>query len=154
MQKIGIASIALLTLVSWSCYRGAASGSGDAADTDVDSDSDGDADSDSDSDSGSDSDGGIADPACVMEVGGECAGLVAGCAACAGGWIVHFSVAGCDDDEWCCAPYDPPENQCETGGGVCVPSTLDALCPPGWAVSNAICDGDDDECCMPGDGCV
>lgn len=131
---------------------GSADGDADGdADTDVDSDADGDSDSDSDADP----DGGPSDPACAMEVGGECAELVAGCAACAGGWIVHTELADCAADEWCCAPYHPPENDCETGAGVCVPFSDDSsTCPTGWGAVYTSCGGEGVMCCMPGDGCV
>jgi hypothetical protein len=154
----GLALIAAVAVAA--CHSEEETGGGDGsadgdADGDADTDVDADADSDTDADTDADADGGPSDPACAMEVGGECAGLVAGCASCAGGWIVHTELADCDEDEWCCAPYQPPENDCETGGGVCVPYSEDGdSCPTGWAPVYTSCGGEGVMCCMPGDSCV
>jgi hypothetical protein len=116
------------------------------ADTDADGDADGDTDTDSDSDSDSDSQ-------CVEDLGGACGENLGGCAACAEGTLVNANSGGCSDGTWCCVPYEPPENDCETGGGVCIPLTPEAECPTGWETVWTSCGGDGASCCMPGPDC-
>ncbi len=49
---------------------------------------------------------------------------------------------------------EAPTNDCETGGGVCVPSSGDSDgCPTGWGLVYTSCGGEG-ACCMPGEFCV
>jgi hypothetical protein len=161
MMRVYGGMLLLVALVA-SCHHQSDPGAGDGSvdgdadsdsDTDIDADADGDTDSDADTDV--DPDGGPSDPLCAMELGGSCVGLVAGCAACAEGSSVADQLADCESDEWCCVPYSPPENDCETGGGVCVEASDDtSTCPTGWTPVYTSCGSGGLMCCMPGDGCV
>ena len=117
----------------------------------------GDTDADTESESGSEteSDPGPSDPACAVEHGGECTGLVAGCAACADGWAPFAELADCQPDEWCCVPAQEPEYECEQAGGVCVPLTEGSGgCPTGWNPVDVACAGMGAMCCMPAPTCA
>jgi hypothetical protein len=89
-----------------------------------------------------------------MMYGGECTGLVAGCAACPDGDAPYQDPADCGNYEWCCVPAPAPSNDCEEGDGVCVPLTDESECPAGWGPVWTECSGDGTMCCMPGDLCA
>jgi len=127
-------------------------GGGGGTDTGTDSDTDTDTDTDTDADTDVDSD--TAPSPCTEALDGTCVGLVAGCASCGEGALASSEDAGCPSDEWCCVPWEPPGNACETAGGVCIPVVPDVFCPTGWAETATECGGVGTSCCMPGDGCA
>ncbi|MCK9461040.1 MAG: hypothetical protein M0R80_15510 [Proteobacteria bacterium] len=150
-------SLALALAVAPSCQKSEnPSGSDTDSDTDSDSDidSDTDTDTDSDTDADSDADSGPSDPACAMLYAGECAGLVAGCAACGDGSAPYEQLADCEADEWCCVPAQAPSNDCEQGGGICVPLTAESECPTGWESAETACGGVGVMCCISSDACA
>jgi hypothetical protein len=86
--------------------------------------------------------------------GGECTGLVAGCAVCPSGSLPYHMGMGCPDTEWCCMPGTPGETACEEARGICIPVIPDSVCPPGWASAEFDCSGEGTGCCLPSDSCA
>jgi hypothetical protein len=93
--------------------------------------------------------------ACEEMHSGSCVGLVAGCANCPEGSVVHNSDGECPQGTWCCVPYFPPGNDCQTAGGVCA-HNMPLICPTGWLEEYALdCGGAMAlSCCLPSDACV
>ena len=130
-----------------------ASGCDDGGDGDGDADSDSDTDGDADSSGDADDSGGDPGdgPPCADERG-TCEALVGGCAACPVSTVPTAWVTDCRSTEWCCAGRDPVANDCEQGGGVCLPVVPGAVCPTGWEETATSC-GMGGSCCEPAAAC-